>query len=189
MAIDELFSTPIGCYTGNYDLLSIEKWCYNEMQKNEGKQCSNLGGWQSNDYNGEDLKQTPLKELCDGINYASDEFGQTLGLRDRPTLVNLWVNINPKGSYNRVHIHPESRISGVFWVKSTNKEDSGTIVFMREDAYAIGTIAPIQTKYSVISASYVPLINRMLLFPSCVSHQVFPNLTDEDRISISFNLV
>ncbi len=77
MAIDELFSTPIGCYTGNYDLLSIEKWCYNEMQKNEGKQCSNLGGWQSYDYTGDDLKQTPLKELCDGINEPARFDGTT----------------------------------------------------------------------------------------------------------------
>ncbi len=187
--IDELFSTPIGCYTGNYDLLSIEKWCYNEMQKNEGKQCSNLGGWQSNDYTGEDLELTPLKELCDGINYASDEFGQTLGLRDRPTLVNLWVNINPKGSYNRVHIHPESRLSGVFWIKSTNTDDSGPLVFMRENSYALDTIAPIKTKYSVNRFGYVPLSNNMLLFPSYLPHQVLLNKSDEDRISISFNLL
>ena len=189
MAIDELFSTPIGCYTGNYDLLSIEKWCYSEMQKSDGRECSNSGGWQSNDYTGEDLELTPLKQLCDGIRYSSAEFGRILGVRDRPELVNLWVNINPKGCYNRVHVHPESRISGVFWVKSTNTGDSGALVFIREDAYAIGTIAPVYTKYSINRQAYNPLTNHMLLFPSCVSHQVLPNLIDEDRISISFNLV
>ncbi len=185
--IDEIFATPIGAYRFDYDLLTIERWCYSEMERCEGRCCSNEGGWQSNDY--DTFTSTPLEDVYGGIRYSSAEFGRILGVRDRPELVNLWVNINPKGCYNRVHVHPESRISGVFWVKSTNTGDSGTLVFMREDAYAIGTIAPIDTKYSINRQAYNPLTNHMLLFPSCVSHQVFPNLIDEDRISISFNLV
>ena len=187
--IDELFSTPIGFYNFDYDLLSIEKWCYSEMHKSDGRECSNSGGWQSNDYTGEDLELTPLKQLYDGIRYSSAEFGRILGVRDRPELVNLWININPKGSYNKFHIHPDSRISGVFWIKSTNTGNSGPLVFMRENSYALETIAPIETKYSINRQAYNPLTNNMLLFPSYLPHQVLPNKSDEDRISISFNLV
>jgi uncharacterized protein (TIGR02466 family) len=33
-----------------------------------------------------------------------------------------------------------------------------------------------------------PLEGRMLIFPSYLAHQVEPNESDEDRISVSFNL-
>tara|TARA_A100000164_G_C21645877_1_gene648013 strand:- start:174 stop:740 length:567 start_codon:yes stop_codon:yes gene_type:complete len=187
--IDELFSTPIGSYRFNYNLLSVEDWCYNERNKSDGRECSNEGGWQSNDCELDTLISTPLEDICYGILEKSEEFAHSFGIDHTPSIVNLWININPKNCYNRIHIHPESRLSGVFWIKSTNTDDSGPLVFMRENSYALETIAPIETKYSVNRFGYVPLSNNMLLFPSYLPHQVLPNKSDEDRISISFNLL
>ena len=34
---------------------------------------------------------------------------------------------------------------------------------------------------------YEPKRGRILLFPSYLGHEVEPNITDEDRISIAFN--
>ena len=53
---------------------------------------------------------------------------------------NLWVNINPKYSYNQVHVHPEARLSGVFYVSGA--ENSGDICFTRSNGYSLGTVAP-----------------------------------------------
>ena len=185
--IDEIFATPIGAYRFDYDLLTIERWCYSEMERCEGRCCSNEGGWQSNDY--DTFTSTPLEDVCGGILDKSEEYGNIFGIENKPKIVNLWININPKGSYNRFHIHPDSRISGVFWIKSTDTDNSGPLVFMRENSYALETIAPIETKYSINRFGYVPLSNNMLLFPSYLPHQVLPNKSDEDRISISFNLI
>ena len=33
-----------------------------------------------------------------------------------------------------------------------------------------------------------PVENRLLIFPSWLEHQVLPNITQKDRISLSFNI-
>ena len=38
-----------------------------------------------------------------------------------PVLGNMWANINPKGGMNQPHIHPNSLLSGVYYVKSNPK--------------------------------------------------------------------
>ena len=113
-----------------------------------------------------------------------------LGIHNEPNIWDSWVNINPTGGYNRVHNHPRCKVSGVFYIKSTNTSDSGNITFIRNDSYALSTICNDQSSsYSTPIVTFTPRENHLILFPAHIDHFVEQNQTDEDRISISFNIV
>ena len=109
---------------------------------------------------------------------------------------NVWINMNNKGGYNEVHTHPGCIMSGVYYVKVPNG-DCGQIAFHRDgmDAYllhSLGVAEDMSTgeaPHCSATWSYPPVENRLFVFPAWLSHGVRENLTDEDRISISFNLV
>lgn len=95
------------------------------------------------------------------------------------TLQNIWVNVNGPGAYNQVHVHPGSVLSGVLWVDCP--EDSGDFYFtdpLEMNTYCLGPNAQ----------KVEPIEGQMMIFPACIPHYVLPNTSEEDRISISFNL-
>ena len=47
------------------------------------------------------------------------------------TVYNIWININPPGSYNHEHHHMNSILSGVYYIDA--HESQGNINFMRSD--------------------------------------------------------
>lgn len=153
----------------------------------ERSNCAKLGGWHS--------KTTLHKDpdfalLAFSVRDVAKHISQELGYA--PT-VNLdiemmWAIINGPGAFNRAHIHPGSLWSGVYYVKAD--EGSGKIEFtdprtanlMRQPTYAKRPADCDPAK------SFVPEPGRMLVFPSWLYHSVHPNLTDGDRVIVSFNL-
>ena len=185
MFLDEIFATPIWGFDLDLDVDSMKYWCYGCMKENPGRVISNVGGWQSEDYRR--FTNTPLLELVGVILKESHHIASDLGIPEGERWIeNLWININPKNSYNQVHVHPEARLSGVFYVSAPEK--SGDICFTRSGGYALGTVAPNQTRYSNAEWCYPPKKNRLIIFPAWQEHHVKANLSDEDRISISFNI-
>ena len=185
MFLEEIFSTPIWGFDLDLDVESIKYWCYSTMKEDSGRQISNMGGWQSNDYR--EFGNTPLTDLVLFAVKESHHIAKDLGIPEGDRWVeNLWININPKYSYNTIHVHPEARLSAVFYVSALEK--SGDICFTRSNGYSLGTVAPISTRYSSVEWRYAPKKNRLLIFPAWLQHHVKANLSDEDRISISFNI-
>jgi len=102
---------------------------------------------------------------------------------------NAWVNINRKGGYNTVHHHGKFHISGVYYVKQPKKASgqSGMIELVNSrfdnhiyDEIGGNAFAP--------SLNMRPSAGSMLVFPSTLLHFVYPNETEEERISIAWNL-
>ena len=108
-------------------------------------------------------------------------------------LLNMWLNVNPKGAYNITHTHPNSDLSGVLWIDSEPLL-SGNIVFNHPNAHAqYNVISALKDEYKekyFISNTYFfsPDPGKMIIFPSNVSHYVEENQSTLSRISISFNL-
>ena len=92
--------------------------------------------------------------------------------------------------YNILHNHPNCCISGVFYVQCSNK--SGSINFENPSADGIGYAWEHKLKNYNNNTSSIwsinPKPNQLLLFPGYLKHYVKPNLTKDERISISFNL-
>ena len=94
-----------------------------------------------------------------------------------------WMTLNKKNSYAFVHTHNESDISGVYYYK-TNKED-GNFFFTTPNKLTSSSYCFNHYNQSV---EYPPAVGRMILFPGWLEHGVRTNLTDNDRISVSFNI-
>ena len=157
-----------------------------KLKKENGRKKSNVGGFQSNDLN---LKELILQSLIKNIeNYGNIFCNEILKINKKITLSNMWLNINFYKDYNISHVHPFSVLSGVFYIKSL--ENSGSLIF-EKDSSSEYYIKDKLIEYNLCnSTSYIipPKENTLYLFPSWYKHCVGPNLSNEERISISFNL-
>lgn len=98
----------------------------------------------------------------------------------------LWLNIMPKGAQHTAHIHPNSVISGTFYVDAPVKcssikfEDPRMGFFM--NAPKLSAKAQNSRFYSI-----QPKSGDVVLFESWLRHEVPRNQTSKPRVSISFN--
>jgi hypothetical protein len=96
----------------------------------------------------------------------------------------MWASINKKNDFNTVHSHTNVfDLSGVYYVKVP--VNSGNIVF-RDPRQ--GQIHSNSKLYGSDSEQFMPFECMLLIFPSWLEHYVLPNLSDDDRISISFDI-
>ena len=183
-----LFPTPVFKTQLNYPVDKIEILCQQERLKNpKGFIKSNLGGWHSDNIVYPD---SPFSFLLD-IETICQEFAKNaLMIKNQMTMVNAWININQKGNSNKEHAHPGCVLSGVYYVKTP--EECGNIEFLHPGidlmAFALNGV---ETNYNVYNSSkwWLPSKeNTLYIFPSWIKHSVQPNNSDEERISISFNV-
>jgi len=100
-----------------------------------------------------------------------------------------WININPKNSINKRHSHPGSVLSGAYYIKYPSDADS-PIGFYRSrefSDYGWNTQSLEENINLQSTFIYTPKENDLLIFPSFLEHDVWPNKSDYERISLSFN--
>ena len=106
--------------------------------------------------------------------------------------VKALVNINSPGSLNVQHSHPGCDLSGVLWIKCPNQ--CGNILFYSPSCFETFQEIESYTQDFKDNNNYhhnywfPPIEGRMLIFPSHLQHEVKKNLSNEDRISASFNI-
>jgi uncharacterized protein (TIGR02466 family) len=107
-------------------------------------------------------------------------------------LTNSWVNIHRRGNSAIPHMHHNSLISGVLYLKVTEK--TGDLVFQR-DLLSLVPFPPALDLdmdsfniYNCKTWGLKPKTNDICLFPSVVMHSVDPNETDEERCCLAFNV-
>ncbi|WP_417729382.1 2OG-Fe(II) oxygenase family protein [Roseovarius sp.] len=103
-------------------------------------------------------------------------------------LEDIWINILPEGGMHASHIHPHSVISGTTYVAMP----AGTSALKLEDPRSARMMAsPVRRKdareelRTFIYAK--PVVGDVLLWESWLRHEVPMNMSEEDRISVSFN--
>lgn len=101
----------------------------------------------------------------------------------------MWANINPTGAKNTPHTHPNNFLSGVYYVVTPGT--SGRIQFQDPRPQA-GVMMPPTAQPSPYVSNEVTVEakpGRFVLFPGWLVHGVPTNTTEQDRISISFNVM
>ena len=97
-----------------------------------------------------------------------------------------WVNIMPQGAFHTSHNHPQSLISGTYYVQMP--EGSSAIKF-EDPRYPLFmyrcAVKPQAQQHVYHSLDAVP--GDLILFESWLRHEVPLNSTKKPRISISFN--
>ncbi len=182
-----LFPTCIHIFQiQNFESLKDElvEHVYQENDKDpEGRIISNRGGWQSKDF----VKDDKILSIIGDIIYGLPVLNEGIDFD-----IECWFNINCKGDYNNKHVHPNSDFSGVFWLKTP--KECGNIVF--ESPHNFSSYMEIQSYIQefkndtkcTCSHYFKPVEGKMLIFPSSLQHEVKPNESDKDRISVSFNV-
>ena len=186
--LQNIFQLNIWNVNLSLDLDQIKKEINTIVKLDKGRVISNQGGYQSNNVKIEKFVQLSfLKEI---IVRNTIEYKKNLGLKTESSLDNLWININNYKDFNISHMHPNSCISGVFYIQCL--KESGQIVFENSFKDYIGYAwdSKLNTYNQNTSAKWkiVPEENKLLLFPSFLNHYVEPNLSKDKRISISFNV-
>ena len=182
----ELFSTPVYITHLHVDVDKLIKLAYQEKEKDPtGRIITNNGGYQTNDLNYKDYKF-----LFDAMTLHIKKYAKQFNYKPGLGLSNFWININKNKDYNNMHTHPNSIFSGVFYIKTP--KNCGNIIFKNPFTCLEFIIDPEKinekNKYNR-SSCYIKTESKILvLFPSWLEHYVEPNSSQEDRISISFNL-
>tara|TARA_B100000902_G_scaffold349805_1_gene358638 strand:- start:1070 stop:1702 length:633 start_codon:yes stop_codon:yes gene_type:complete len=94
-----------------------------------------------------------------------------------------WFSLFKKGNYGHMHHHGSSDLSGVYYVK-TNGED-GNLFFDSPNPH-LGT----SKLYHKLTPrhEFKPIEGNLMLFPGWLMHGIQTNTTDNERISLSFNI-
>jgi len=182
MEIDLHWATPIFIskleemkdYNNNF------KKIVKELIKNSNCKKSNVGGWQSDL---QDINSPHLCYLTDKIKKECFKINKNIKNVD---IVQLWININKKNNWNVIHQHGYNHISGTYYVEVPI--DSGNIVFRDPRPSAIANPFFRNCFDRGDLRSYVPEESLLLLFPSFLDHFVEPNMSEENRTSISFDI-
>ena len=162
----------------------VKSWAYEKQKKDQGRTISNFGGWQSNDIMLGECSAIDkfITHLNNEIKFCTNQVGLP-----NLELYNIWVNINPTASYNHLHNHIGSVLSGSYYVDATPEQ--GNIQFERNDngEYHIPTDVVQETYYTSTRATYAAKTGALYIFPGWLKHSVQGNYTETDRISIAFN--
>jgi len=192
--IYKLFPSPVFSFKlENYQELNMELESYIlglKKKYKDGEKKSNYGGWHSPFFDQKN-DNTPKKFSVIIHNLLKKIFTDEMGWKYNPDKVKItvmWSIINKKGSFNIQHNHPNAYLSAAYYVKVP--KNSGNIKFF--DPKEQKTIRyPKVKNYTDISAvitEVTPKEGDLLIFPSYLYHSVGENLSEDDRIIISFNV-
>jgi uncharacterized protein (TIGR02466 family) len=110
--------------------------------------------------------------------------GKSLKLED------LWINILPEGGMHASHIHPHSVISGTTYV---SMPDGASALKLEDPRSGRMMASPVRTKggrRDLQPFIYMkPEVGDVLLWESWLRHEVPMNMSEEERVSVSFNYI
>lgn len=191
---EKLFSTPV--FRFHFPEYSdLNKALLDEgaaiRAESEGVKKSNRGGWHS-EGNLFD-RQTPcIKVLRALAKEAVESATRTSGAKADLSSLHLkifgWMNASPGGGYNAPHTHPGAHWSGVYYVSQPEVEEgnSGMIEFL-DPRTDLPNWRLLKAPSFKLKKKLRPMPGDIILFPSYLVHWVYPNETEEERVSIAFN--
>ena len=100
-----------------------------------------------------------------------------------------WINICSPNASHHQHTHPNSFISGVFYIKVNSGSDK--ITFINEIIQKREIKIEKEVEFNSFNSSeWSHYVRRgeLILFPSYLTHYVPPVEGESDRISLSFNV-
>jgi uncharacterized protein (TIGR02466 family) len=104
-------------------------------------------------------------------------------------ITGCWANVLAQGASHRAHTHPNNFLSGAYYVRTA--AGAATINF-HDPRIQTGIIRPPVTELTAENTDQVVVQVKngtLLLFPAYLQHSVDANVSGEERISISFNVM
>ena len=181
--IDKLFPTPLYlCILNNK--ISTDQLAKTPIKKNIRNHTSATA---------DILKDYPelKKEIEEHLNNYLQQIHSPASSDLRLYITESWLNFTKKGEEHHTHYHPNSFVSGVFYISVNEETDNIEFVNGKQPAMYIQPKeddSQLEKWHRTSSDCLVGVKNQLLLlFPSTLEHLVPPVKGDQPRISLSFN--
>ena len=188
MIIEKFFPTIVYGKDVQLNNNQLAQDIINWSNQDKGVEKTNYKGWHSTT----DMANKPeYQQLVTELMRMQKEIYKNEHLDRYARLGNMWANINPPGGMNQAHIHPNALFSGVYYVKSQPKSGRLKIYDPRP---GIQYNMPIRKpgnpgKDLWRDVNIEPVPGRIIMFPAWLWHSVEENISNDIRISISFNFI
>ena len=186
------FPTPVWTLQlDNYQSINEQMYKFIKIiqsKDREGISKSNIKGWHSKDFN---MQENEPKNFIKFILPAIEQVITDMNWEKQKQSINInnmWAIINTGGAANHRHQHSNCTISGAYYVRAP--KNSGDIIFY-DPRPAPAYTYPIAVNPNLLNAQVngiSPKEGALVLFPSYLDHSVNENLSNEERIVISFNI-
>jgi len=144
-------------------------------------------GWQSEQTL---YEREEFRDLVAFVNYAARSVLRFLRIGyDAFEITGCWATVLAKGAVHKAHSHPNNFLSGVYYVRTHPGTD--TINF-HDPRTQTGIIRPPVVELTAENTDQVVvkvMNGTLLIFPAYLQHSVDANTSEEERISISFNIM
>jgi uncharacterized protein (TIGR02466 family) len=144
-------------------------------------------GWQSEPA----LHRLPeLADLVSSIHRATQGVLRFLKIgAETFEITGCWATVLAGGAQHRLHTHPNNFLSGIYYVRAPAGADT---VNFHDPRAQTAVIRPPVTALTAENTDQVVVSVKsgtLLLFPSYLPHSVDATACDEERISVSFNIM
>tara|TARA_Y100000590_G_scaffold395587_1_gene475711 strand:+ start:155 stop:778 length:624 start_codon:yes stop_codon:yes gene_type:complete len=184
--IDSLFSTPVYSVIRDSEL-NLEESEEIKSILEEGMRTNSGNEHSINSY----IFKTKLKKIKE---FCEQQIKKYVEIIISPSqelefyITESWINVTKPGEFHHLHYHPNSIISGVFYV-NTVPEDQ---ISFNDPNYKVKGRFNFggQKEYNHWNSAqwWLPVEdNQLILFPSWLEHEVKHVEGNKNRISISFN--
>jgi uncharacterized protein (TIGR02466 family) len=182
--INGIFPTPIYTSNINRELTNKELSFIDKIKldvfKNEGNTTSN------DNYI---LNNKAFKDLKDELVLrVQDYFDKVISPANNitPYITQSWLNYTETNQYHHKHAHPNSLVSGVFYINCNKEHDK--IKFFNENYKPIKLETKDWNLWNSESWWFPVKTGDVILFPSSLTHMVETKQGDNTRISLAFNV-
>jgi uncharacterized protein (TIGR02466 family) len=182
--INGIFPTPIYTSKLNRELTNKELSFIDKSKldvfKNEGNTTSN------DNYI---LNNKAFKDLKDELDLrVQDYFHKVISPANNitPYITQSWLNYTETNQYHHKHAHPNSLVSGVFYINCNEEHDK--IKFFNEKYQPIKIETKDWNLWNSESWWFSLKTGDIILFPSSLTHMVETKQGDNTRISLAFNV-
>jgi len=153
------------------------------------------------DYRGDDFLALPdpaVGWLAKCVNVSVRDYFAHLGMNyDIRWTLHAWPNVNRFGDYHDYHNHPRAYLSGTYYVqvparlppRRGRKDVRPGRISLYDPRATVNMTAIKGDPYVEPEYTVTPRPGLMLMWPAFVNHFVHPNLAEEPRVSVSFNVM
>jgi uncharacterized protein (TIGR02466 family) len=182
--INSIFPTPIYISKLDRKLTSTELSFINKIKldvvNNEGNKAS------KNNYI---LNEKPFANIKKELDLrVQDYFDKVISPANNitPYITQSWLNYTETNQFHHKHAHPNSLVSGVFYINCHEEHDK--IKFFNDKYQTIKTEVKDWNIWNSDSWWFSVKTGDVILFPSSLTHMVETKQGDNTRISLAFNV-
>jgi hypothetical protein len=126
----------------------------------------------------EDLMSLPPK-ISETLDHEIQSFLNTISFPSG-VITGAWFELAQKGDWHSVHHHGPKGFSAVCYVD-----------FCEETHTPTKFLSPFNNFITGAELKYVPNVKEgsLIFFPSCIFHYTEPNISEKDRLILSFNML